>query len=198
MASPPPISPRTDDSGSTTTNEDSGTSLSTQSSNTSRGDEEPLSRWQVPGIAQETVEQIYASPSKTTGENLERLSRALMHHINIRSYSAALSELLTSDFRGAYNALYLALSSKEHIASIGNVLKVSPDYHLRVQNSSSNVDEEKGSATVWVFSSVHGIPFHKNVDGIVRETVIVFYWRRKREGWRNWKQVAIRGPSGFT
>ncbi|KAH9827520.1 hypothetical protein Tdes44962_MAKER02778 [Teratosphaeria destructans] len=145
----------------------------------------------------ETLDDIQAHPSPTTSDTLQRLSRSICHHINTRTYHAPLTHLLTPSFHATYNALYTAPTRAAHLAHLDALFAVCPHYRMHIVNSSAAVDEDRGVATVWVLARVEHIPFLESYEGIWRETVVVFSWRRRREGWRNWRQVTMRGASGF-
>lgn len=67
-----------------------------------------------------------------------------------------------------------------------------PGYEYKVSTVSADVDEAKGLASVWATLRVTGHP-HK----IQRESVTIFWWRRRANHWKVYKQFGVRGVRWF-
>jgi hypothetical protein len=144
-----------------------------------------------------TLVSIYKT-TNDTADRLERLSRALLHHINRRDYENPAVQLLAPNFRYEDDEAPTASSRQEHLININELFKGSSEYSMDIKSSCSTVDEFRGTATVWVLLNMYSCPYMKNCEGLTRERMIEFEWRRKRDGWRCTREIGIRGQSGFT
>jgi hypothetical protein len=64
-----------------------------------------------------------------------------------------------------------------------------PDYHADILNSTATVNEQKGTAAVYLHLFLTGMP-----DGIRRESVNVLDWQRKGGEWQIIQHNGMRGP----
>jgi len=95
-------------------------------------------------------------------------------------------------FRATHDGLPTATCRRHFIDSLKRHLKTMPDFHLEVLNSSSEVDEERGKGTVFVFFRLTGVGNH-----LERESVAVMQWEKRHGEWLCIKHEGMRGPSGF-
>ena len=153
-----------------------------------------------PGPASVTKEELSrptVPPQKkaSTGEYLETLSRDILGvNLNLKDTSHPLvMKHMSPEFRGKHDALPKASSRDDHQDNLQKHLAEQPHFHVEVLNASSDVDESRGRATVYLWYDISGI-----AQGLEREAVAVLSWERKQGTWMIMKHSGMRGSSGFS
>ncbi|KAK4612080.1 hypothetical protein CLAFUW4_13158 [Fulvia fulva] len=135
------------------------------------------------------------TPCRTSSETanmVETLSTTAVEGINTRSFAEAKnSGLFAPGFEAKFDDVQAATSLSEHADYLREVAKAHPEYSAKVVNVSSDVDEESGSATVYMLMSVLGrsTPIRRQAMSIVR-------WARHEEG--NWLITSASTIRGMT
>ena len=112
----------------------------------------------------------------TTGEYLEGLSRTMLD-INLNekdSNHPFILKHMSESFRGKHDALPKAQSRDAHQEHLTMHLAKQPDFHCEILNTSSEVDDSRGRATVYLWYEITGL-----AQGLEREAVAVLSWERK-------------------
>lgn len=131
---------------------------------------------------------------ESTGEYLERLSKSFLHlSLNLRdSFNPLIMRHMAPTFRGTHDTLPKVVSREDHQSSLQKHLSTEPDLRCEIKNSSSDVDDSRGRATVYLWYELSGL-----THGLEREAVAVMSWERKQGTWVHTKHTGMRGPSGF-
>ncbi|KAK3620463.1 hypothetical protein LTR56_023386 [Elasticomyces elasticus] len=117
-------------------------------------------------------------PSKT-GQQLEKLSVAILDVLNTRNFSDPVLAHLSPLYQSSFGTKIISNDLASFMRNIDTVLAHNPDYHHLILNTSSEVDEEKGRASVWVSHKGTGFP----PDEFERESVKVMKWERCSGRW---------------
>ena len=131
---------------------------------------------------------------ESIGEYLESLSKTILeinlnqkdteHPLIIRHMSPA--------FRGKHDALPKVNNRDDHQGNLKKHLEAQPNFNVEILNHSSEVDDSRGRATVYLWYEIHGL-----AHGLGREAVAVLSWERRQGTWMIMKHQGMRGPSGF-
>lgn len=145
---------------------------------------------------EELSESEAASTAKeeSTGKYLEHLSRRIIE-INLNDKDSTHPLIMThmsTQFRSKHDALPKVTNRDDHQGSLVEHLKKQPDLRVEILNTSSEVDESRGRATVYVWYELTGLE-----HDLEREAVAVLSWERRQGTWLNVKHTGMRGPSGF-
>lgn len=134
------------------------------------------------------------SKKEATGQYLENLSIQILDvSLNQKNPThPLLVQHMSPSFRGNHDALPKVSNRKDHQASLKKHLDKQPDFHVKVLNHSSDVDESRGRGTVYLWYEIHGLE-----HGLGREAVAVLSWERKQGNWMIIKHTGMRGPSGY-
>lgn len=130
----------------------------------------------------------------STGEYLEDLSRQILDvNLNIKDNNHPLVvKHMSPQFRGKHDALPKATNRDDHQSNLQKHLAEQPDFHCEILNASSEVDDSRGRATVYLWYQLTGLS-----HDLKREAVAVLSWERKQGVWMIMKHSGMRGPSGF-
>lgn len=130
----------------------------------------------------------------SSGEFLESLSSQVLNIcLNLKDSDHPLLKLHQSpDFRNKHDALPGATNAADHNRSLHKHLAEQLDFHVEIHNTSSEVDESRGRATVYLWYLITGL-----AHGLEREAVAVLSWERKQGTWMLMKHIGMRGPAGF-
>jgi hypothetical protein len=131
---------------------------------------------------------------EATQEYLEDLSRKIVDiSLNQRDPSHPLmAKHMAPQFRGKHDALPKVNTRDAHQQSLKNHLSELKNFRCEIQNCSSECDDGRGRATVYIWYKLGGTEF-----GFTREGVAVFSWERKQGLWMIMKHQGMRGPSGL-
>lgn len=143
----------------------------------------------------DTAKQEGKEPKKeSTGQYLENLAVQILDiNLNQKNNShPLLIQHMSPSFRGNHDALPKVNNRNDHQANLKKHLDKQPDFHVKILNHSSDVDESRGRATVYLWYEIHGLE-----HGLGREAVAVLNWERKQGNWMIIKHTGMRGPSGF-
>lgn len=144
----------------------------------------------VPVSDPEAEEEKAVNPDR---ELLESLSTQLIQIFCTQDWDNPLLELATPNFTAYIDHVDAKVRTfDEHIAFHQWLHLNHPDYVYEVDNVSADVDDARGLACVWTQLRVTGYPTH-----IRRESMTVFWWRRRKGKWRCYKQFGIRGVNWF-
>jgi hypothetical protein len=130
-----------------------------------------------------------------TGPYLEALSHQILDvSLNMKDHShPLLVKHMSPAFRGKHDALPKVNNRDDHQNNLKKHLDKQPELHVTILNSSSDVDDSRGRATVYIWYSLGGLE-----HGLEREAVAVLSWERKQGVWMIIKHSGMRGPSGFS
>ncbi|KAK5124510.1 hypothetical protein LTR85_001727 [Meristemomyces frigidus] len=127
-----------------------------------------------------------------TAEYVEAWSvQILNEHCNQKKFELVGTHHMAETFRSEHDGLETAKSLEQHVDILKQHYVANPDFHLEVLNSSSEVDEARGRATVYLFYQLTGL------NNTAREAVALLKWERKQNGWLCVKHTGLRGPAGF-
>ena len=131
---------------------------------------------------------------ESTGQYLERLAKSILEvNLNQRDNSHPLIQKhISPDFRGKHDALPKVNNRDDHQQSLMKHLDTLPNFHIDILNSSSEVDDSRGRATVYLWYEIRGL-----ANDLEREAVAVLSWERKQSTWIITKHQGMRGSSGF-
>ncbi|KAK3634973.1 hypothetical protein LTR56_014937 [Elasticomyces elasticus] len=118
------------------------------------------------------------NPTKT-GQQLEKLSVAILNVLNTRNLSDPVLAHLSPLYQASFGTKIISNDLASFMRNIDIVLTQNPDYHHLILNTSSEVDEDKGRASVWVSHKGTGFP----IDEFERESVKVMKWERCSGKW---------------
>lgn len=126
-------------------------------------------------------------------EQIETWSvQILNEHCNEKTFESAGTTHMAETFRATHDGLPTARTLGQHIGNLQKHYVANPDFHLTILNCSSEVDETRGRATVYLFFQLTGL-----VDNTARESIAALQWERKRDEWLCVKHTGLRGPAGF-
>jgi hypothetical protein len=131
---------------------------------------------------------------ESTGEYLESLSDTILD-INLNSKDTQhplIIKHMSPAFRGKHDALPKVNTRDDHQSNLKKHLAAQPDFHVKILNHSSEVDDSRGRATVYIWYEITGL-----AHGLEREAVAVLSWERRQGVWMIMKHQGMRGPSGF-
>ena len=142
-------------------------------------------------VSEETPKK---EPKEPTGEYLERLSISLLEvNLNQKDNDHPLvMKHMSPTFRGKHDALPKVDNRDDHQENLKKHLETQPDFHVDILNHSSEVDDSRGRATVYLWYEITGLS-----HGLEREAVAVLSWERRQGTWMVIKHQGMRGPSGF-
>lgn len=134
------------------------------------------------------------APGESTGDYLENIVRQVLDiSLNAKDLShPLLKRHFSPDFRGKHDALPPVSNSTDHSSSLKVHLDKQPNFRVTVLNTSSEVDDSRGRATVYIWYEISGL-----AGGLERENVSLLTWERKGGIWLITKHQGMRGPSGF-
>lgn len=129
-----------------------------------------------------------------SGEYLEGLSRQILNVcLNLKDpHHPIIYKHQSADFRNKHDALPKAANRKDHHANLAKHLQEQKNFHIEIFNTSSEVDESRGRATIYLWYEITGL-----THGIEREAIAVLSWERKQGTWLLMKHIGMRGPAGF-
>ena len=129
----------------------------------------------------------------SSGQYLESLSRQLLNVcLNLKDHDHPIHKHQSVDFRNKHDALPKASNRSDHHENLVKHLKEQRNFHVEFFNTSSEVDESRGRATIYLWYEITGL-----AHGIEREAVAVLSWERKQGMWLLMKHIGMRGPAGF-
>lgn len=130
----------------------------------------------------------------SSGEYLESLSRQILNVcLNLKDpYHPMIYKHQSVDFRNKHDALPRASNRADHHENLAKHLQEQKNFHVEIFNTSSEVDESRGRATIYLWYEITGL-----ANGIEREAVAVLSWERKQGTWLLMKHIGMRGPAGF-
>ena len=122
----------------------------------------------------------------------ESLTRELIHIINTRDFRNPITSRMDSAME--YDADWgLHTRDKESLLQgQENYAAQNPEYHLEIMNASTEVNEGKGRAKVWMLLEVTGIAL-----GVRKESIILMYWRLRGGRWCYYPHKGLRGVGGY-
>lgn len=141
------------------------------------------------------------SPKETTSAQIERLSTTWVNTLNNRDFSFTSPEAqdliahLAPDFRARIdtdpsNPFHLSLD--EQIVKWRERAEQHPDVYFKIVLISSDVDEAKGVASVYLNMEVSGI------GEVMLSAMNELRWRREDERWLCYYVIGMRGSMGNT
>jgi len=147
-----------------------------------------------PSEPSETSDGATLTQKKGSGEHLESISRRLLNVcLNLKdSNHPLIHEYQHPDFRNKHDALPKSASRDDHLENLQKHLAEQQDFHCEIHNTSSEVDENRGRATVYLWYEITGL-----AHGIEREAVAVLSWERRQGRWMLMKHTGLRGSAGF-
>jgi len=139
------------------------------------------------------VPRTSKSDSSETEQMLEQLSKGLVEVFCANDWASPLLAYVNPQFQAYIDYSSAQVRSlQEHIDFHKSMHEQYPGYVYEVQAVSADVDEVKGLASTWTTLRVTGHP-----QKIQRESITVFWWRRKQGMWRVYKQFGVRGVGWF-
>ncbi|EME49212.1 hypothetical protein DOTSEDRAFT_68091 [Dothistroma septosporum NZE10] len=116
---------------------------------------------------------------EVTADRLETISCDLVTKIcNDKDFQNSAIEFLDEDFT-AINEGNIIHPSRDHFLEAQRQIQLTLPNHLaEVINVTSDINEHKCTATVWMTVKSRGF-----INGVCIETVSQLSWRRKRAGW---------------
>ena len=132
----------------------------------------------------EEIEDAAQPTPSPLSKVLEGLSIGVMEASNEDALDPIIAERMMSslifntDLYRKKNAEFKA-HPREHVAKVWEFAHLAPDFRVDAWNASSDVDEDKGLATVLVTSRLSGY-----FDNLACERISRFKWRRRRGVWR--------------
>ncbi|KAK3047883.1 hypothetical protein LTR09_010708 [Extremus antarcticus] len=141
-------------------------------------------------------DQGSAAPrGEAIGGYLENLSEQILEvNLNQRDNNHPLVQKhMSPEFRGKHDALPKVNNRDAHQDNLKKHLAAQPNLKVEILNHSSDVDDSRGRATVYLYYKLHGLE-----HGLGREAVAVLSWERKQGNWKIIKHQGMRGPSGFS
>lgn len=141
-----------------------------------------------------SIQETYASKRESTGQYLEDLSRQMLDvNLNYKTFDHPIvAKHMSPEFRGKHDTLPKVGNRDDHVSALQKHLQEMPNFHCNILNSSSDVDDSRGRATVYLWYEITGL-----THGLEREAVAVLSWERKQGTWMMMKHTGMRGPSGF-
>ena len=135
------------------------------------------------------------SKKEDTGEYLETLSKSILDiNLNLKDPTHPLIiKHMSPQFRNKHDALPKVATRDDHQDNLQKHLAEQPDFHCDILNASSEVDDSRGRATVYLWYEITGLK-----HGFEREAVAVLSWERRQGVWMIMKHLGMRGPSGFS
>lgn len=144
--------------------------------------------------------QLLSPPASTTSESgeknatalyLENLSACVAKCISTRNWSHPVFEHFAPDFQAfvEHSPTPFIRSAKEYITVYDEIAAKHPNYRSELLSVSGDVNEEEGTATVWLLLRIFGHPD----ENTVKESVTVAYFSRRNGKWWFMKQHGIRG-----
>ena len=107
---------------------------------------------------QELCKSTYdASSEDYITRHLKDLSARIINTINDKDFDEPIWKYLTPDFMDDYEFRQI-LCREEFLKELRTVASSTPDFHLDILNSSAQVDMDAGSATVWLWIRITGLP----------------------------------------
>ena len=134
------------------------------------------------------------SKKQATGDYLESLSKSILDiNLNHKDTNHPLIiKHMSPAFRGKHDALPKVSTRDDHQQNLKKHLAAQPAFHVEILNHSSEVDDSRGRATVYLWYEITGLE-----HGLEREAVAVLSWERRQGVWMIMKHQGMRGPSGF-
>lgn len=148
----------------------------------------------LPSPPDSSVSEAGSSKKEETGDYLESLAKSILE-INLNQKDSdhpLIIKHMSPQFRGKHDALPKATTRNEHQDNLKKHLAAQPDFHVIILNSSSEVDDSRGRATVYLWYEISGLS-----NGLEREAVAVLSWERRQGIWMVVKHQGMRGPAGF-
>ena len=131
---------------------------------------------------------------ESTGDYLESLSESILDiNLNMKDTQHPLIiKHMSPAFRGKHDALPKVNTRDDHQSNLKKHLDSQPNFRVNILNHSSEVDDSRGRATVYLWYEIKGL-----AHGLEREAVAVLSWERRQGVWMIMKHQGMRGPSGF-
>lgn len=129
----------------------------------------------------------------STADHLTSLSTSILDTVNTKNWtSPVMQQCLTPDFVSDHTATVESTGQHARLELMRNVMGPHEHYNLQIINTSAQVYEKQGIATVWILAKISNLP-----DDTRRESVNVFYWRRREGHWTCYKHRGFRGVAGY-
>ena len=125
-----------------------------------------------------------------TAEYIEGLSARISQCIRDHNYDDPVFKLFANKFEGYIEHTYIRhlCGKDEYVQAQKNFAAAHPDYRNECVSMTTQLDDEEGTATVWMLLRIHGHP-----KDIIRESVTFFYWKLCKGKWLLHKQGGVRG-----
>lgn len=134
-------------------------------------------------------EHPHKSPS--TKCYLEQLNARMVGRVSDHDWTHTdFQDFMDPDYKAylEYNDIPMSKNRDEYLENFKSFTNAYPDYSIGIHSINADVDDKHGKAKVWLFLRVYGHP-----KDLVRESVTVVHWRRKKGKWVCYKQNGIRG-----
>jgi hypothetical protein len=118
--------------------------------------------------------------------------RILDNHLNLKNFSTPAVDHMSESYREQRDCLPLSWSREEHLNNLRKHFRTMPDFHLKILNISSRIDEDHGRATVYTWCQVT-----RAAGDFEREVVSVMHWERRQSRWLCVKNHDVRGPPAW-
>lgn len=125
------------------------------------------------------------SPREKSIADLEDYSRTMITAINTRDFTNPVFKLTTADFQaGVIDVFPPTHTPAAHLESFRKMAAENPEYHMQLEDISTDLDECGEWAKVYLTVRATGRP-----PGLTREALGVLTWRREagadggKEGW---------------
>lgn len=143
-----------------------------------------------PTIGNDTVQTSYDS---ALAQELMNLSHICIQDVNHRTVytNATVPPFVAPDFKAVNSGHPDCTSYREFLDLHREFARIHPEYHVNVINTSIDMDERSGHASVFMLMEILGRPAE-----IRRGAVIVWKWRKRFGRWMLFRQVGARGMCG--
>lgn len=132
---------------------------------------------------------------KHVGAYLEALTTFISERLSNRDWDHPVFEQHIVPYMKAFmdhREIPLMTSRQQYIEGFKEVSRENPNYKVETVNVSATVDEEHGTASVWMLLHIFNHP-----EGTRREGVPIFDWKLIAGKWMLTSMNGIRGPGGF-
>ncbi|KAK4627193.1 hypothetical protein CLAFUW4_05179 [Fulvia fulva] len=131
------------------------------------------------------------APTSTWAAYMILVTKTVVSALNNRNWSHPYLEQYIAPNLTAYmehvEKPYIK-SREEFLTAIKRSSENSPEYQFEIVSITPEIDEKRGTASVWYKLLIKGHP-----PGTAKESVGISYCTRSRGNWRNVKQISMRG-----
>ncbi|KAK4498742.1 hypothetical protein PRZ48_009252 [Zasmidium cellare] len=129
----------------------------------------------------------------TLAQELMDLSHICIQDVNSRAVYAKVDvpPFIAPDFKAVNSGHPDSTSYHEFLSLHREFAEIHPEYHVKVLNTSIDMDERSGHASVFMLIEILGRPADTR-----RGAVVVWKWKKRFGRWLLFKQAGIRGMCG--